>query len=132
VAGPRTLAWHIPSSRFCQGEKIRVKFDKISVQFNRCVPIGVNPDHFQLRWGEGCMTTDRNKVYLLLAFILWITAYISSFAIQGGTPLGPLLYILGSVLFLLTQRPQEIASQQVPSPAEESDEITAEDEELDS
>jgi hypothetical protein len=78
------------------------------------------------------MTTDRNKVYLLLAFILWITAYISSFAIQGGTPLGPLLFIVGSVFFLLTQRPQDTASKQIPLPAEENEEIPAEDEELDS
>jgi hypothetical protein len=78
------------------------------------------------------MTTDRNKIYLLLAFILWITAYVSSFAIQGGTPLGPLLYIIGSAIFLLTRRPPETAPTQVPSPAEENEEVPAEDEELDS
>jgi hypothetical protein len=78
------------------------------------------------------MTTDRNKIYLLLAFILWISAYISSFAIQGGTPLGPLLFILGSVLFLLTQRPQqESATDKVPASAEENDSIPVEDEEPD-
>jgi hypothetical protein len=78
------------------------------------------------------MTTGRNKIYLLLAFMLWITAYISSFAIQGGTPLGPLLYILGSVFFLITQRPQDTAPSQAQSPAEDKDTIPAEDEEQDS
>ncbi len=77
------------------------------------------------------MTTDRNKIYLLLAFILWIAAYISSFAIQGGTPLGPLLYILGSVFFLLTQRPPTIATSQVQSSAAEENEASVDDEETD-
>jgi hypothetical protein len=73
------------------------------------------------------MANDHNKVYLILAFLLWITAYISSFAIQGGTPLGPLLYILGSVFFLLTQRPPEPEKSTVQS-AVEADEISVEDE----
>lgn len=74
------------------------------------------------------MADDRNKIYLILAFILWITAYVSSFAIQGGTPLGPLLYILGSVFFLLTQRPPEPEISHVPSTAEEEGTISEEDE----
>jgi hypothetical protein len=73
------------------------------------------------------MANDRNKIYLILAFLLWITAYISSFAIQGGTPLGPLLYILGSVFFLLTQRPPETEKSPV-QPAVEEDTISVEDE----
>jgi hypothetical protein len=77
------------------------------------------------------MAMDRNKIYLILAFILWIIAYISSFAIKGGTPIGPLLYILGSVFFLLTQRPQDAATSQVQSVAEEDDERPAEEDELD-
>lgn len=77
------------------------------------------------------MTADRNKIYLVLAFILWITAYISSFAIKGGTPLGPLLFILGSVFFLLTQRPLDTAASQVQSTIDQNDEIPPEDEDLD-
>jgi hypothetical protein len=76
------------------------------------------------------MMTDRNRIYLLLAFILWITAYVSSFAIKGGTPLGPFLYVLGSVFFLLTQRPHVAATSQVQSPAEE-EAPPADDEEAD-
>jgi hypothetical protein len=76
------------------------------------------------------MADDRNKIYLILAFILWITAYVSSFAIQGGTPLGPLLYILGSVFFLLTQRPPETETSPIQSTAEEGA-ISVEDEDPD-
>jgi hypothetical protein len=76
------------------------------------------------------MANDRNKIYLILAFILWITAYVSSFAIQGGTPLGPLLYIIGSVFFLLTQRPPEAETSHVQSTTEE-DAISVEDEDPD-
>lgn len=76
------------------------------------------------------MTTDRNKFYLILAFVLWIAAYISSFAIKGGTPIGPLLFILGSVFFLLTQRLPNTAASQVESIAEQDDETPPEDEDL--
>ena len=77
------------------------------------------------------MTADRNKIYFVLAFLLWISAYISSFAIKGGTPIAPFLYILGSVFFLLTQRPLDTAASQVPSIAEQNDETPSEDEDLD-
>lgn len=77
------------------------------------------------------MATDRNRIYLILAFILWIIAYISSFAIKGGTPIGPLLYVLGSVFFLLTQRPQDAATSQVQSLDENDDEPPAEDNDFD-
>jgi hypothetical protein len=75
------------------------------------------------------MTTVPNNIYLLLALILWITAYISSFAIQGGTPLGPLLYILGSVFFLLTQRPPSTATNQVQPTTDEGNDLSVGDEE---
>lgn len=73
---------------------------------------------------------DRNKIYLILAFILWITAYISSFAIKGGTPIGPLLYILGSVFFLLTQRLADAATSKLQSVPEEDVEYPTEEDEL--
>jgi hypothetical protein len=74
------------------------------------------------------MTTGRNRIYLLVAFILWITAYGSSFAIKGGTPLGPLLYIIGSVFFLLTQRPLESPVNQAHVQVDEEDETPLDDE----
>ena len=77
------------------------------------------------------MATDSNKIYLILAFILWIIAYITSFAIKGGTPIGPMLFIVGSVFFLLTQRSQDAATSQVQSLAENDDERPDEEDELD-